>query len=103
MSTEESARDLHDRASQGVELSAAEQSRLDAWYAEQDHAEAESLGLTRPPQRLDALQRQVETALGQILTVAQHIQDLVSQNQALRHEIAALQRRLSQTLSARSA
>ena len=30
---------LHDKATRGVTLSAAEQERLDAWYADQDAAE----------------------------------------------------------------
>lgn len=97
MSTEELAKQLHDKATRGIVLSAAEQAQLEAWYAQQDQEERTMLERTTPPQTLVALQAQVETVVAQLLTVTQRIQELVAQNEALRREIATLQHQLAQT------
>ena len=36
MSTDELAKQLHDKATRGIALSTADQAKLDAWYAQQD-------------------------------------------------------------------
>ncbi len=46
---------LHDKATRGESLSAGEQAQLDAWYAEQDQAEAHLLTATASPSRLATL------------------------------------------------
>lgn len=90
------AKRLHDKATRGVALSASEQAQLEAWYAEQDKRESDLLGLTNPPQHLTALHMQVETALAQLLSTTQRIQELTTQNEAVRREVASLQRQLNQ-------
>jgi hypothetical protein len=95
MSTDDLAKQLHDKASRGIVLSAEEQAQLEAWYAEQDQAESAVLGPTSSPQRRAALHTQVETALAQLRTVTQRIQDLMAQNEAMRREISVLQRQLA--------
>lgn len=97
MSTDELAKQLHDKATRGIALSTAEQAKLEAWYAQQDTEENAILARTTPPQTLVTLQVQVDTAVAQLLTVTQRIQELVAQNDALRRDIAALQRQLAQT------
>lgn len=97
MSTEELAKQLHDKATRGNMLSAAEQAQLEAWYAQQDQEEKAILERATPPQTLAALQTQVETAVAQLLTITQRVQELVTQNEALRREIATLQHQLVQT------
>ena len=97
MSTEELTKQLHDKATRGSVLSAAEQAQLEAWYAQQDQEERAILERATPPQTLAALRTQVETAVAQLLTVTQRIQELVAQNEALRREIATLQHQLVQT------
>jgi phosphoglycerate-specific signal transduction histidine kinase len=97
MSTDDLAKQLHDKATRGIVLSAAEQAQLDIWYAEQDQAEGAILALTTPPDTLATLHTQVDTAVSQLLTVTQRIQELAAQNDVLRHDIAALQRQLAQT------
>lgn len=97
MNTEELAKQLHDKATRGIALSATEQAQLEAWYARQDREERVMLERTAPPQTLVTLQVQVETVTAQLLAVTQRIQELVAQNEALRREIAALQHQLAQT------
>jgi hypothetical protein len=97
MSTDNLAKQLHDKASRGIVLSAAEQAQLDMWYAKQDQAEGSMLALTTPSHTLTALQTQVDTAVSQLVTVTQRIQELAAQNDALRRDIAVLQRQLAQT------
>ena len=76
-------------------LSASEQAQLEGWYAEQDKMESALLGPTDAPQHLTGLQTQVKTALVQLLTVTQRMQELTAQNDAVRREIAMLQRQLA--------
>lgn len=95
MPDENLAKQLHDKATRGVVLSASEQTQLDAWYAEQDKLESNLLDLTSGPQQLKVLQAQVETALNHLLTVTQCVQELTAQNEAIRHEIATLQHQLT--------
>jgi capsule polysaccharide export protein KpsE/RkpR len=90
MSTDNLAKQLHDKASRGIVLSAAEQAQLDMWYAKQDQAEGSMLALTTPSHTLTALQTQVDTAVSQLATVTQRIQELAAQNDALRRDIAVL-------------
>jgi hypothetical protein len=94
MSLDELAQQLHDKATRGLVLSAEEQARLEAWYAEQDQQERAVLGPTGSSQRLAVLHTQVETVLAQLLTVTQRIQELTVDNETLRREIAVLQRQL---------
>jgi len=94
MSRDELAQQLHDKATRGLALSAEEQARLEAWYTEQDQQERAVLGPTGSSQRLATLHTQVETALAQLLTVTQRIQELTVHNETLRREIAVLQRQL---------
>jgi hypothetical protein len=46
MISDELGYQLHDRATHGEELAKEDQARLEAWYAAQDCAEMEQLGLT---------------------------------------------------------
>jgi len=94
MSLDELAKQLHDKATRGLALTAEEQAQLEAWYTEQDQQERAVLGPTGSAQRLATLHTQVETALAQLLNVTQRIQELTVHNETLRHEIAVLQRQL---------
>jgi hypothetical protein len=94
MSLDELAKQLHDKATRGLALSAEEQAQLEEWYTEQDQQERAVLGPMGSSQRLAALHTQVETALAQLLTVTQRIQELTVHNETLRREIAVLQRQL---------
>ncbi len=87
---------LHDRATRGGALSAEEQALLDAWYARQDREEAAALAAADSSQSVAALQGQVDAAVAQLLTVTQRVQTLTAENEVVRQEIAALQRRLAQ-------
>lgn len=87
--------ELHDRATRGAGLSAAERAQLRQWYAEQDQAEAEMLA--RAPVRQTArLRAELDDAMAQLVAVSQHIQSQSTENESLRSEIAALERRLAQ-------
>ncbi len=94
MSLDERAQQLHDKATRGDALSVEEQTQLDAWYAEQDRRENEALQPAGTSPQLATLRTQVETALAQLLTVTQHIQELTAHNETLRRDIAGLQQQL---------
>lgn len=86
---------LHDRATRGERLDPAEMEQLAAWYANQDSMEAQALDLTVSPASLNALQSQVDAALGQLTVVSQRIQQIASENDALRRDIADLRRQIA--------
>lgn len=103
MISDDIARKLHDRSSRGETLSAEEQKQLQDWYASQDTAESKMLGLTTSEKTVASLQAQVDAALTQLMTVTKRIQEVASENETLRREIAALRRQLVQRLGAQPA
>jgi hypothetical protein len=92
MISDEIGKQLHDRATRGEELSAEEQSQLKDWYTAQDQTEADLLRLI--DYSASQLQAQVNSALTQLATVAGRIQEIASENDALRAENASLRQRL---------
>jgi hypothetical protein len=96
MSADDLARQLHDRATRGEVLSADEQAQLDLWYARQDQEEAAALARAAPAPSVAEMQAQLDVAVAQLLTVTQRIQTLTAENEAVRREVAALQRQLTQ-------
>jgi peptidoglycan hydrolase CwlO-like protein len=103
MISDDIARKLHDRSSRGETLSAEEQKQLQDWYANQDTAESKSLGLAASEKSVVSLQSQVDAALAQLMTVTKRIQEVASENETLRREIAVLRRQLVQQLGAQPA
>jgi hypothetical protein len=91
---------LHDRASRGQDLSAAEQAELDAWYAEQDAAESDLLTGTRSPQELVELRAQVDAVMARLQIVTRQIAAQTAENERLRRDNAVLQRELSEARTA---
>jgi outer membrane murein-binding lipoprotein Lpp len=87
--------ELHDKATRGIALSADEQARLEAWYAEQDAAEHALLFGGQSPSKVAELQTQVDLVLAQISVTAERIQQIAAQNEALKSEIVQLQQRLT--------
>jgi hypothetical protein len=81
------AKQLHSRATQGESLSDEEQAQLNEWYALQDKAENEILGITEHEKTLADTQAQVDAALAQLTVVTNRIQQISSENEALRREI----------------
>ncbi len=80
---------LHNRATQGEVLTAAEEALLKDWYAQQDALEGALLTANVPSSRLsvETLQAQVNTSLAELQTVAAHIRTLTEENQAIRSDI----------------
>jgi peptidoglycan hydrolase CwlO-like protein len=99
MISDDFGKQLHDRATRGEVLSVEEQARLENWYAAQNRAEADGLGLTVMGKTVTALQAQVDSALAQLATVTRRIQEIAAENEVLRREIAALRRQLAQQAS----
>ena len=96
MASDNLAKQLHDRQTRGESLSMEEQSLLEYWYALQDNAESNMLpGLTNNERTLATLQAQVEAAFTQLMTAIKRIQEVASENEALRGEIANLRHQLS--------
>lgn len=90
---------LHDRATRGDALTEAEQASLAAWYERQDAEEGAALASEVPVMEaaLRLLRDEVEAAAARVLTMTQHIQAQIAENEALRQEIAALTQRLVRT------
>lgn len=99
MISDDVGKQLHDRATRGQSLSAEERALLDAWYAHHDEEERKLLVNLPTPSQTNALREQVNATLAQIVEVAQHIQKLNRENDALRDEIALLEQRLIQRAS----
>ena len=95
MISEDIAQQLHDRYTRGERLSAKEQASLKNWYALQDNAESDALGLTEDEKALTTLQTQIEAALTQLTIVTQRIQEVASENEALRRETVHLRQQLA--------
>jgi septal ring factor EnvC (AmiA/AmiB activator) len=95
MIADELAQQWHDKASRGGALSPEEQRQLDEWLAAQDLAESRQLSSADEEPALAALRSQVDSALAQVGTVTRQLQQLSSDNDALRREIAALRTRLA--------
>jgi hypothetical protein len=91
------SQNLHDRATRGLPLSSEEQSRLQQWYAQQDHEEAAVLAQAPAREDLVKLRQQVDTAVTQLLEVTQRVQRLAGENDALKLDIISLQRQLTKT------
>ena len=91
--------ELHDRATRGQPLTAAEQTHLDEWYAQQDTEENALINGTQTPQTIEGLQAQIKTALTQVAIITQQIQELMHQNEELRREVAGLKNQLTQRLT----
>lgn len=90
---------LHDWVTRGLPLTDVEQAQLDAWYAQQDAEESLLLSTGETPQTLEGLQTQIKVALSQVALMTQRIQDLMRQNEELRHEVAVLKQQLTQRLT----
>ncbi|MEA3308041.1 MAG: hypothetical protein U9Q70_00835 [Chloroflexota bacterium] len=95
MISEDIAKQLHDRYTRGELLSAEEQASLKNWYALQDNAESDALGLMEDGKALTTLQTQTEAALTQLTIVTQRIQEVASENEALRRETVRLRQQLA--------
>jgi peptidoglycan hydrolase CwlO-like protein len=96
MVSDKLGKQLHDRATRGEALSPEEQAQLENWYATQDRAEADQLGLTATTETVASLQTQIDSALTSLTTITRRIQEIAEENQALRREITALCRQLAQ-------
>jgi hypothetical protein len=94
MISDDSARQLHDRATRGGALSADEREALDSWISAQDQAEANLLSPESVEPSLADLRSQVESALQQADEVTSAIRRLFSENDSLRDENAILRKRL---------
>jgi len=103
MTSDDLAKQLHDRETRGQMLPPEERADLDDWYAREDAAESMALGHRAAERTSEALQAEVDGALTQLATVVMRIQEVSSENESLRREIAALHRQLPQLLSGQPA
>jgi hypothetical protein len=92
---------LHDRETRGELLTPEEQTQLDAWYAQQDAAEAMILeGYSMELPDLAMLQNHVENAVANLSFSVENLQRITVENQLLREEILGLKQQLAQPRSA---
>jgi SMC interacting uncharacterized protein involved in chromosome segregation len=97
MISDDAGRNLHDRLTRGEPLSSEEQSLLEEWYALQDDAERQLLGLSGIPDEsnITTIQTQVDAALAQLAAMTARIQEIASENTALKQEISELRHQLT--------
>ena len=95
MISDESAWQLHDKATRGGALSSEERADLDGWYAARDEAEVALFSRTSAEPAVVELRGQVRSTLEQVATLTRTIQQLTSENDALRHDVDALRRQLA--------
>ena len=103
MISEDKAKQLHDRATRGIQLSAAERAALEAWYAQQDVAENEVLARPQPSRSLEALRAEIGEALARLRVVTQQLEAQTAENERLRRENTVLQHELSERRAAQRA
>ena len=94
---------LHDLATRGVELTAEAQAQLNEWYGAQGRAESAALSRPTSAEPLDVLHAQVDRVMVQLGDMTQRIQTLLAEDDAVRKEIAELQRRLASKSTAQPA
>ena len=94
MLAEEEGRRLHDRATRGIELTAAEQYELQQWYDCRDARDSESCGVIPTPDRVETLRTEVGQTLLRMQAVAQQIAAQAVENDRLRGENARLEQEL---------
>jgi hypothetical protein len=91
---------LHDRYTRGETLTAEEQAQLEAWYREQDAAEAQQLNQAVMASGISELHTQVETALAHLAVAIQRVQQITAENEGLREENSTLRQQLATSKSA---
>ncbi|MES2460516.1 MAG: hypothetical protein V4671_08020 [Armatimonadota bacterium] len=91
---------LHDRATRGETLSPAEQAALDAWYADSDRAESETLGQESASVADDVavLRAQVAAAQEKLYKSIDRVRQISDENEQMRQEIAQMRSRLTAPL-----
>lgn len=96
MVSENTAKQLHDKSTRGQTLSPEEQTRLEEWYAVQDAAESQLLGMSSiNGSNTATLQKQIDAALMQLSTVTTRIQEITAENTELKQEIHVLRNQLA--------
>jgi hypothetical protein len=104
MITDELGMQLHDRETTGETLTNQEKVQLEAWYAQKDAAEKAMLEAAQVPlPNLVTLQDQVDTsiaslapsAIEQLTTGVQRLQQITQENKLLREEIAEIKQQLA--------
>ena len=99
MVSDETGRQLHDRATRGETLTTQEQAQLNDWYEAQDRAELDSLDTVNAAKETASLQNQVNSALAQLIVATRRIQEITQENETLRSEISAFRHQLAQQSS----
>lgn len=88
--------ELHDRATRGESLTAADCALLEAWYSEQDGEESASLVSPLDPPSLATMRADLRQATGELAGASLRIGELASQNEAIRRENELLRSQVSQ-------
>jgi hypothetical protein len=91
MVSDETGRQLHDRATLGMPLPPEDEAQLQQWYVQQDQRESDTLARAAPPGDLVKLREDVNGALVQLQSVTNRVQVMVGENETLKQEIATLQ------------
>lgn len=80
-------KELHQRRFKGEPLTEQEMAQLEAWYAQEDEAEAKLLEVTIPEESvIENLRQEVNDALNQLAGLTQNIQAIALENDKIRKE-----------------
>jgi hypothetical protein len=88
--------ELHDKVTRGIALSYVEQTKLEAWYREQDEIESAELSSTVTTASGFDGKEQIQHIFNEISESKQRISSIVAQNDILRRENEALRKTLTE-------
>lgn len=103
MIDDELGKQLHVRATLGEPVTEEEKTLLETWYEKQDAEERALLEKNYETLSIDELRKQVKEDWARIVALTQNIQELVSQNEAIKKENARLQELLAKRLETKAA
>lgn len=96
--------ELHQKRLKDELLTKEEMTQLEAWYVQEDEAEATLLNVTVPTKTtIEHLREQINNVLNQLTQLTQNIQLVAKENDKIRQENARLFQLLSQKLDAKAA
>jgi len=96
--------ELHQKRFKGEQLTEQEEAQLQAWYAQEDAAEAQILQVTVPEKNIiEQLRKQISDVLSQLTQLTQNIQLVAAENEKIRNENTQLFQLLSKKIDSKAA
>ena len=93
--SDDTLRQLHDKATRGEQLSPEERARLGAWYTKNDQEESGELSASSEPKEASEIRRKLDEAMAELSAGSQRVRELTADNDSIRREIGDLRRQLA--------